>query len=167
MKKTQIKGLAQIPLMIALILMAIAIPVATSLIQQNQDTRNRAASNEGTCSWCGLNCIKKLPNIICSTNVTPPANKTCTTLSDGTCAIKTLGVLVPTPGTKIIPTAIPTPVKTCSWCGTSCIKKKADTVCAAVLPPKYKTCVTLNDGTCAIKGLGLIPTPATKTIPLY
>lgn len=38
------KGLAQIPLMIGLLVMAVAVPVATKLVQESQDTRNRAAS---------------------------------------------------------------------------------------------------------------------------
>lgn len=37
------KGLAQIPLMIALLLMAIAIPVVITLVQQQQDIRNKAS----------------------------------------------------------------------------------------------------------------------------
>ncbi|MBP9817555.1 hypothetical protein KBC75_02230 [Candidatus Shapirobacteria bacterium] len=37
------KGLAQIPLLLGLLLMAIAVPVATQLVKQNQDTRNKAA----------------------------------------------------------------------------------------------------------------------------
>ena len=36
-------GLAQIPLMIGLLLMAVAIPAVTMLSQQSQDNRNRAA----------------------------------------------------------------------------------------------------------------------------
>jgi len=40
-------GLAQIPLMIALLLMAVAVPVATKLVQNNADNRNMAA---GSCS---------------------------------------------------------------------------------------------------------------------
>ncbi|MBU1089060.1 hypothetical protein KKA02_04260, partial [Patescibacteria group bacterium] len=38
-------GLAQIPLILGLLLMAIAIPIATRLAQQNQDLRNRAATH--------------------------------------------------------------------------------------------------------------------------
>ena len=37
-------GLAQIPLLIGLLIMAIAVPVATKLVEENQDTRNLAAS---------------------------------------------------------------------------------------------------------------------------
>ncbi|MFA6518420.1 MAG: hypothetical protein WCV93_02085, partial [Candidatus Shapirobacteria bacterium] len=40
-------GLAQIPLIIGLLLMAVAIPAATKLVQENNDTRNRA--QEGGC----------------------------------------------------------------------------------------------------------------------
>lgn len=40
-------GLAQIPLIIGLLLMAVAIPAATKLVQENSDTRNRA--QEGGC----------------------------------------------------------------------------------------------------------------------
>ncbi len=58
------KGLAQIPLMIGLLIMAIAVPVATKLVQESQDTRNRAASvitttpvpgacNSGNVGKCG------------------------------------------------------------------------------------------------------------------
>lgn len=36
------RGLAQIPLMIGLLLMAVALPVATKLVQDNQDNRNKA-----------------------------------------------------------------------------------------------------------------------------
>ncbi len=37
-------GLAQIPLLIGLLIMAIAVPVATKLVEENQDTRNLATS---------------------------------------------------------------------------------------------------------------------------
>lgn len=51
------KALAQIPLILGLFVMAVAIPVATKLVQQNQDTRNKAASvtcgSSGTISQCG------------------------------------------------------------------------------------------------------------------
>lgn len=49
------KGLAQIPLILGLLVMAIAIPVATKLVQENQDLRNSAAScgSSGTISQCG------------------------------------------------------------------------------------------------------------------
>ncbi|MGI5840633.1 MAG: hypothetical protein ACOX6N_00185 [Patescibacteria group bacterium] len=45
-------GLAQIPLIIGLLLMAVAIPVATKLVEENQDTRDRAAvqSDDPVCS---------------------------------------------------------------------------------------------------------------------
>ncbi len=48
-------GFAQIPVMIGLLIMAVAVPVATKLVQQNQDTRNQAAGcgSSGTISQCG------------------------------------------------------------------------------------------------------------------
>ena len=39
-------GLAQIPLMIVLLLMAIAVPLATQLVQQNQENRGLATKGE-------------------------------------------------------------------------------------------------------------------------
>ncbi|HWS48767.1 MAG TPA: hypothetical protein VN174_01790, partial [Candidatus Methanoperedens sp.] len=47
------KGFAQIPLMIGLLLMAVAVPVATKLVQTNQDTRNKAAH---ICGALGQGC---------------------------------------------------------------------------------------------------------------
>ena len=52
-------GLAQIPLIIGLVIMILAIPVATKLSQMNQDTRNRAADPVVSCrltvnaNYCG------------------------------------------------------------------------------------------------------------------
>lgn len=46
------RGLAQIPLIIGLLIMAVAVPVATRLVEENQDTRNKAASScekDGDC----------------------------------------------------------------------------------------------------------------------
>jgi hypothetical protein len=45
-------GLAQIPLMIALLLMAIAVPVATKLVQNNADNRNLAAKSSKCDEQC-------------------------------------------------------------------------------------------------------------------
>jgi len=46
------KGLAQIPLMIGLLIMAIVVPIATRLVQQNQENRGQAAcyANYAGCS---------------------------------------------------------------------------------------------------------------------
>ena len=49
-------GFAQIPLMISLLLMAVAVPVATKLVQNNQDNRNKATStNSGPVNVCKNN----------------------------------------------------------------------------------------------------------------
>jgi len=48
-------ALVQIPLLLGFLIMAVAVPVATKLVQQNQDTRNQAAGcgSSGTISQCG------------------------------------------------------------------------------------------------------------------
>ncbi len=46
------KGLAQIPLILGLLVMAVAIPVATKLVQENQDSRNQAAGCAGINQGC-------------------------------------------------------------------------------------------------------------------
>ena len=51
------KGLAQIPLMIGLLIMAVAVPVATKLVQESQDTRNQAAN---PCGGLGAGCSTSL-----------------------------------------------------------------------------------------------------------
>jgi hypothetical protein len=205
------KGFLQVPLMIALVLMAVAIPVATSVVKQNQDNRNRAAGEvEGVTTLSQAisnyttrpqiaeeNPIPKTVNSYIGTTIvngTSPAytcksrGGICLTVNQNRATLTNIATPCPT-GYQGIgpfgsdcgattqkccipiqkPTLTPVPVKTCSWCGTSCIKKKADTVCAAVMPPANQTCVTLNDGTCAIKGLGLIqpritPAPVKPTI---
>ncbi len=61
-------GLAQIPLMIILLLMAIAVPVATKLVQQNQDTRNQAAGacvSAGGSVGLGMSCCPGLNRTNC------------------------------------------------------------------------------------------------------
>lgn len=57
------KGFAQIALMIALLLMAIAVPVATRLVQQNQTNQGRAALAE-PCKACA--------GTVCKTIASPP-----------------------------------------------------------------------------------------------
>lgn len=52
-------GLAQIPLLLGLLIMAVAIPVATKLSQQSQDTRNRAYEPGATCSGAGGSCYDR------------------------------------------------------------------------------------------------------------
>jgi antitoxin component YwqK of YwqJK toxin-antitoxin module len=52
---TKENGLSAVPLIIVLILIAIAIPVATTLVQRNQDLRNRADYTSSTISVMGPN----------------------------------------------------------------------------------------------------------------
>lgn len=49
-------GLAQIPLLIGLLIMAIAVPVATKLVQQNQTNQGKAASSD-TCTKDDTKCV--------------------------------------------------------------------------------------------------------------
>ena len=50
----KMRGLAQIPLIIGLVIMAIAVPVATRLVEQNQDTRRSAVGDGGNVSLPGI-----------------------------------------------------------------------------------------------------------------
>lgn len=91
-------GFAQIPVMIGLLIMAVAVPVATKLVQQSQDTRNKAATN----STCGGE------NQMCCSSGTrcTAAGTTCKNLPGGSFCVKTSGPTstpVPTRG----PTAAP------------------------------------------------------------
>ena len=45
----RISGFAQLPLIIGLLIMAVAIPVAARLAQMNQETRRSAAESYGSC----------------------------------------------------------------------------------------------------------------------
>ncbi len=81
------KGLAQIPLMIGLLIMAVVVPVATKLVQESQDTRNQAAgclnqycaSNSACCT--GYIC----QNYLCKLAVTPTPTKRPTSTPAPTC----------------------------------------------------------------------------------
>ncbi|MBU1117979.1 hypothetical protein KKD37_03385, partial [Patescibacteria group bacterium] len=74
-------GLAQIPLMIVLLLMAIAVPAATKLVQDNQDNRNKAANNDSGsyCSYinqidCANGCIPDANGGKCKTTAATPTS---------------------------------------------------------------------------------------------
>jgi len=78
--KSQI-GLAQIPLMIGLLIMAIAIPVATKLSEQNADTRNLAREIEcASNSDCGTNykCVNYSCVYVTPTPKPPSSSVKCT-----------------------------------------------------------------------------------------
>jgi hypothetical protein len=65
-------GLVQIPIMIGLLLMAVAIPAVTSLVQQNQENRGRAME---TCvPACGSGYVCKLGDCV-KTGITYPTAK--------------------------------------------------------------------------------------------
>jgi len=69
-------GLAKIPLLLVLLLLAIAVPVATKLVQQRQETRRGATGESYTCQrhLCGLRaCIG-----VCSPSDIFPSNQNLT-----------------------------------------------------------------------------------------
>ena len=85
-------GLAQIPLMIVLLLMAVAVPVATKLVQNNADNRNMAAG--GITNVCQLrgptgdNCSSTKGNLGCAcAGSGANAGKTCQTELKADCSI--------------------------------------------------------------------------------
>ena len=67
------KGLAQIPLMIGLLIMALAVPVATKLVQQNQENRGQAACYA---NYAGCNNNASCCSGVCSGVCMPASNPT-------------------------------------------------------------------------------------------
>lgn len=66
-KLVKMKGLAQIPLMIGLLIMAIAIPAALKLVQQEQDRRSSAAGeviNGNVCSYSNVGAVDCVGNVV-------------------------------------------------------------------------------------------------------
>lgn len=105
MKRT---GFAQIPLMIALLLMAIAVPVATKLVQTNQDTRNKAAhgcAGAGEVAYSGNPCCAGLEQYDC---------KAAGSFSTCKCRVKPLNPS-PTPATRFCTTR--------TWVNSVCTEK--------------------------------------------
>jgi len=52
------RGVIQLPILIGLLILAVALPAATRLVQQRQEIRGRAADNQADCeaeghTWCG------------------------------------------------------------------------------------------------------------------
>lgn len=162
-------GLAQIPLMIGLLLMAIAIPVATKLVQDNQDTRNKAAYNdcagEGVAPWSGYPCCPGLKLVtvggktVCGSGINSsptPATKTCISYNwvGQVCTKKTD---LNWPSNKACPTsncvagqATPIPTQSTPFCKTTLV---CTCGCQATTAGGYcKTCPTATPttggGTC-------------------
>lgn len=89
-------GIAQIPLMIGLLLMAVALPAVTKLARQNQDNRNRATNSLTmptplcTCSsgsYGGANCPSSIAGKPCS--VPSPVTDPCkTSVPSGSCPLQ-------------------------------------------------------------------------------
>ena len=122
-------GLAQIPLLIGLLIMAIAVPVATKLVEENQDTRNLATSCVAgivNTYGCGGTVSVSVGAYGCtnSVNTKCPADKwaqlsrTSTCSCSAVCATSTAcSTANPPPATstpKPAATSTPIPTKTCS-----------------------------------------------------
>ncbi|MFZ2153053.1 MAG: dockerin type I repeat-containing protein [Microgenomates group bacterium] len=187
-------GLAQIPLMIGLLLMALAIPVATQLSQQNQANQGKAAS----CPACydgmicsaqtGYKCIvpgTKPPTATPTKKLAATATpKPAGCVSNGTCAKATCsnqtcvdncgktvqGTKVCTAATatpKQVATIIPTvnPTKcTGNTTGRICDKGSLYTCLAYNNTPQYFS--PCVSGKCAADGTNCAPMPtSTPTIP--
>lgn len=80
------KAFVQIPIMIGFVLMAVALPVASKLVKNNQDTRNKAA--HGCTAGYVSNCI--FMNADCTTR------NTCDTKPVATATVKPVATAVPT-----------------------------------------------------------------------
>jgi hypothetical protein len=145
MKK--MRGLAQIPLILGLLIMAVAVPVATKLVQQNQETRRQAAETNITCqvagSLCndldccsGLTCVTEGVGVrVCRTSTScKPAGTTCYANSEccsDRCVNDGSGFKCDAPAIK--PTSNPTPTGTDGGGGvnpTAVPPTNAPTVCA-------------------------------------
>ena len=104
MKLKNSLGFAQIPLLIGLLLMALAIPLVTKLAENNQDNRNLAAGNHSllpptstpapACAALGQSCA----TLTCCVSKENPVS----------CSKETIKCVT------IVPTSTPTPAGTCS-----------------------------------------------------
>ena len=125
-------GLVQIPLLIGLLLMAVAIPVATRLVQDNQANQGKAATADIPCKVCvgslcktvATNCMATMNE--CNTNANCVIS--CSTVCPAVCSTTYLGSYCGVDGcgkacygTKpfpptVVPTKIPKPTVNPSTC---------------------------------------------------
>lgn len=68
------KGIIQLPLMIGLLVMAVVLPVLTTIVKTNQDTRNKAF---GTCNVAGYSCCYDDTHMWCENGLTCNASWKC------------------------------------------------------------------------------------------
>ncbi len=140
------KALAQIPLILGLLVMAVAVPIATKLVQENQDTRNSAAS----CGALGGSCISRAccAGLVCSGgDYGDPGAFICVKAATAT-PTKPKATATPKPKATATPKpkATATPTLTCkvngAYCGVNdvcCSKKCSDGKCV-VNPSVTPTC---------------------------
>lgn len=117
-------GLAQIPLLIGLLIMAVAVPVATKLVEQNQDTRNLATSScasAGELMYYGHPCCSGLVQTNCTgsgsyatcTCINPIVNPPTSTPYMKTCTYRTCSNNACVSRTTTIPSNLTCPASTC------------------------------------------------------
>lgn len=110
------KGFAQIPLLIGLLIMAIAVPVATNLVQQNQNTQNRAWDpGDGDCSQTGCN-----SGYYCDTDGTCKLSNACTPNWVNTTDCSSSGTLTQGDGCGNYRTVVCTPATGCTPSNETC-----------------------------------------------
>jgi len=116
-KKYQQKGMSQLPIILGLLILGIALPAAINLVQQRQETRKAAVSDcnqpcsddsqcgsglvcykEGCssdrdCMWCGQDCVPRNTGVYCP-DVMPPEGEDCVCGPDGNCQTVSGGVVM-------------------------------------------------------------------------
>ncbi|MBU4265519.1 hypothetical protein KKE47_05650, partial [Patescibacteria group bacterium] len=162
-------GLAQIPLILGLLLMAIAIPIATRLAQQNQDLRNRAAVHPycdpavtATCNYNGVSCQPTLDGGVCvgiptlKPTSTPATRYGCDPQS-GLCRPNSSGIYTVSNCNNqcVIPTRIPTPV--CLPNGTDCSAFFVSNACSKCCNDTHYVGINLFCGPASIPTATPIP----------
>jgi len=147
-------GLAEIPLLLGLMFMAIAVPLITKLTQQNLDTRNRAGYN---CSDPGA--VAPCSTLVCCDGragvPTAPGSPVCQCPST---PIPTITPIWPIPTTIVFPTSTPAnrcfcvtsscdPASSC-WMGTSG-PFLCPNACGPTKTPTPGACRSIGNYTCA------------------
>jgi hypothetical protein len=142
-------GLAEIPLMIGLLLMAIALPVATKLVQNNQDTRNRAAYECSQSTYPTTSCFVSGIKYAWSCN-TKTGGWECKV----TTPVATATPISPTP--TVDPTACGNSGQACCYSGMSNPTCKSGLVCAGtgtcLVPTSTPLPTALPTSTCGNSG---------------
>ena len=76
------KGIASMVVMVAMLVMAVALPIATKLVQQNQENRSKATSNVSYSGTCQTSCVN---NACSGSSLQLGGNYSSTTEADCLC----------------------------------------------------------------------------------